>query len=447
MAPTSDAMPHKSPRSYLLLAVLIAASVAAALGTAWNFDHGNAGKSLFSLSNLVGPTTESLLHGSGLTACTEDMGTPHNPICFHAGRMPLPSLVVTLGVRLLGNHYLQVAFFKTLLLLLPIEFAIYLVWLRMPRSPRRRAAITLLLLAPFAMTPFLANVVNLQVEEGYSYSFLAMAVALLFFGVRRTDSQVAASGIGQAFLLALALDGLYLAKSAMAPAAIVLLLAYLITNRRTGPRVLLLLLVVAAPIGWALHQHHASGRYSIGTSLDGINLHKSNHPQFLKRYPPLPGDTLDRFDAELNRGLYFDDEWSFNDYHQKAALDFLLHHPRATLQGDLRKLNVLLFSVKKIGSAQDHGAALLFGTAGLILFRLILWAAILSALYAVLRPRLPSNPSLRTAGAIFLALVAACALPYLVGFAYTRHASILIYPAVLMCCRMLVEEEPSTVAT
>src|SRR6202011_1955951 len=125
----------------------------------------------------------------------------------------------------------------------------------------------------------------------------------------------------------------YLAKSAMAPAVIVLLLAYLLTNRRTGPRVLVLLLVMAAPVGWALRQRHASGRYSIGTSFDGINLHKSNNPQFLERYPPPPRETLDHFDPELNRGLHFDDEWSYNDYHQKAALEFLRSHPRATLQG------------------------------------------------------------------------------------------------------------------
>lgn len=444
MAPT-HALPPETRQSHCLLAVLVVVTIAAALGTAWSFGHSNAAKSLFSLSNLVGPTTESLLHGGGLTACTEDMGTPNNPICFHAGRMPLPSLVVALGVRLLGNHYLRVAFFKTILLLLPIELAIYLVWLRMPRSSRMRAAITLLLLAPFAMTPFLANVVNLQVEEGYSYSFLAMAVALLFFEVHRAHSSIARSSLGHALLFALAVDGLYLAKSAMAPAAIVLLLAYLLTNRRTAPRLLVLLLVMVAPIGWALHQHHASGRYSIGTSIDGINLHMSNNPMFLQRYPPPPGSTLDQFVAELNRGRHFDDEWSYNAYHQQAALDFLRNHPRATLQGDLRKVNVLFFSIRKVGSTQDHGAALLVGTAGLVLFRLILWAAILGAIYVVLRPRQPNGASLRSASAIFLALVAACALPYLVGFAYTRHASILIYPAVLMCCRLLMDDERSTV--
>ena len=52
------------------------------------------------------------------------MGTRGNPICFHAARMPMTAMVVALGMRLLGDHYLRVACFKTLLLLLPIELCL-----------------------------------------------------------------------------------------------------------------------------------------------------------------------------------------------------------------------------------------------------------------------------------------------------------------------------------
>ena len=129
---------------------------------------------------MVGATAKSLLEGGGLTACTEDMGTPGNPICFHSARMPINALVVALGIRMLGDRYLPVALFKTVLLLLPLELAIYLVWRRLlwqhlPHS-RWRTAVVLLLLAPFAIPAFLANVANILVEEGYAYSFLAAAV-------------------------------------------------------------------------------------------------------------------------------------------------------------------------------------------------------------------------------------------------------------------------------
>ncbi len=439
-------MPHPIPRtaalsSQLLLAVLLVVPINISIAAVWIFDHANAHTSLFALSNLVGPTTHSLLQGAGLTACTDQMGTPGNPICFHAGRMPLPSLIVALGIRLLGDRYLPVAFLKALLFLLPLEAAIYLVWTRLPRSPQRRLAIALLLLLPFIMPAMLADVVNLQVEEGYSYSLLALAAAILFFHRMPRLARSTRTGIPNALLFALAAAGLYLAKSSMAPAVAVLLVSFLWLERRPAPRLVVLLIVLATPIGWAIHQHHASGRYSIGTSIDGINLHKANNPEFLKHYPPPPGDSLDRFDSALNRGHHFNDEWSFNDYHQRAALTYLRIHPRRTLHAEVRKLSVIFLSIRKYGSSESHGSLLLAETAGLFLFRLILWTAILCAVYNVLRPG--QNPSRQAAGIIFLALIAACALPYLAGFAYTRHVSILIYPSTLLCCRMLLEENRS----
>jgi len=442
MPPRSATDPQAAPRDHRLLTLLLILPLLVSLTAVWVLDYAKAHQSLFTTSNMVGPTVTSLLDGNGLTACTEDMGTLGNPICFHAGRMPINALVVALGIRLFGDRYLPVSFFKTILLLLPVQLAIYLVWRRLPRLRWRAAAIALLLLVPFAIPAFLADVANILVEEGYSYSLLAAAVALLFFG-RRSPSRHCGPGERlQALLLALALTGLYLSKSSMLPAVLVLAVGFFLLHRAVGPRLLVALLVVAAPLGWAIHQHHASGRYSISTSFDGINLHKGNNAEFLAHYPPPPGDSLDRFDLDLNRGLHFSDEWSFNDYHRRAALNYLGTHPRLTLQGDARKLYVLFFSLKKYGSTASHGVTRAMEETGIALFRLILWTAIGSSIYILLQGK---NRPVRLAGGIFLALVAACALPYVAGFANTRHASILIYPAALMCCRMLLEDD-STLA-
>jgi hypothetical protein len=305
----------------------------------------------------------------------------------------------------------------------------------------------LLLLAPFATTAFLADVTNILVEEGYLYSFLALAVALLFF-----DAQARALMIGwsRAVLFAVALDGIYLSKSGALPVVVVLTVGFLRVERRAGLRWLVVALVAAAPLGWALHQHHAGGRYSVGTSFDGINLHKGNNAGFLEHYPPRHGDSMDWYDFELNRGLHFDDEWSFNDYHKRAALDYLRAHPRETLEGDVRKLNVLFFSLEKYGGTASHGVTRRIEDAGMVVFRLMLWTAIACAIYVLIlargsdrRPRTSrvSGRSLRAASGVFLAVVAACALPYVAGFAYTRHVSILIYPAALFLCRVLCEPD------
>jgi hypothetical protein len=427
--------PRALPRNHRLLALLLILPLLVSLAAVWSLDHAKAHQSLLTTSNMVGPTTKSLLNGGGLTACTEEMGTPGNPICFHAARMPINAVVVALGIRLLGDRYLPVAIFKTLLLLLPLELAIYIVWrnqLMNARSSWRSTAVVLFVLAPFAIPAFLADVANILVEEGYTYSFLAAAVALLFFG--RTNTKP--NHWGRALLFALALAGLYLSKSSMLPAVIVLTAGFFLLNRFTGPRLLVALLVLAAPLGWAIHQHHASGRYSVSTSFDGINLHKGNNADFLAHYPPPLGESLDRYDADLNRGMHFSDEWSFNDYHHQAALDFLRTHPQETLQGSARKFYVLFFSLEKYGSTATHGVTRALETAGMALFRLLLWTAIGSAICALV---LAKQRFLRVESGIFLALVAACALPYLAGFASTRHSSVLIYPAALMCCRMLAQ--------
>ena len=409
------------------------------LSGVWILDHAKANKPLFSMTNLVGPTTRSLLAGQGLTACTEEMGTRGNPICFHAARMPMSALVVALGIRLFGDHYLRVACFKTLLLLLPVGVCIYLVWRCLPHSGGRRLAAVLLLLAPFAVTAFLADVTNILVDEGYLYSFLAVAVALLFFDVQ---ARLALGGLCRAVVFAVAVDGVYLSKSGTLPVVVVLTAGYMLVERRVALRWLVVGLVAAAPLGWAMHQHHASGRYGVGTSFDGINLHKGNNEGFLEHYPPRHGASMDWYDFELNRGLYFGDEWSFNDYHQKAGLDYLRTHPRETLEGDVRKVNVLFFAVEKSGGTATYGVRKLIEDGGMVVFRLMLWSAILFAIYVLFRMRDTNrrpHRSLRVASGVFLAVVAACALPFLAGFAYTRHVSILIYPAALFCCRVLSE--------
>jgi hypothetical protein len=440
MHPPHATGPQVKPRDHRLLALLLVLPLLVSLTAVWILDHTKTHQSLVTTSNMVGPTVKSLLDGNGLTACTEAMGTPGNPICFHAARMPIDALVVALGIRLFGDRYLPVSFFKTILLLLPLQLAIYLVWRRLPPSLWRAAAVVLLLLAPFAIPAFLADVANILVEEGYSYSFLAAAVALLFFG-RRSPSRHCGPGERlEALLFAMALGGLYLSKSSMLPAVLVLAAGFFMLHRAVAPRLLVALLVAAAPLGWAIHQHHASGRYSVGTSFDGINLHKGNNAEFLAHYPPPAGDSLDRFDPALSRGRYFTGEWPFNDYHRRVALDFLLMHPQATLRGDARKLYVLFFSLQKVGSAASHGITRALEETGMAFFRLLLWAAIGGAIYLLVQAK---EKPLRLAGGIFLALVAACALPYVAGFAYTRHVSILIYPAALMCCRMLVEDIPA----
>ena len=377
------------------------------------FNWGSRRGSVFALSNFVGPTALTLLHRQGLTVCSTGLGTIGNPICFHAARMPVPSAVVAMGAALLGDRFLPVGLFKLLLLLAPLEAAAYLGIAALPTTGWRRTA----------------DVVNLQVEEGYSYSLLALTTALVFF------RSAGAVSWRRVLVFAVSAAGLYLAKSSMAPAVMVLTIAFLWPIRRRRAMVAAALgIVLLTAAGWASWQHHAAGRYTFGTSIDGVNLHKGNDELFLAHYPPSMSDTLDSYDPELNRGLRFADEWAFNDYHQRAAIVFIKTHPRATAEGIRRKLEVVLFSVRKLGSKPRTGVMEAFETGGNVLFRLLFWAALGVAMRLLFTgPR----DGLRYAAAAFLLLLGAAALPYVVGFAYTRHISVLIYPSALLLCRAL----------
>ena len=421
-----------SRRAFLLyLTISLVLSVVAMVAFNWAARF----TSVFVLSNFVGPTAQTLLHGKGLTVCSVGLGTVGNPICFHAARMPLPSAVVALGAALLGDNYLRVGLFKLLLMLAPVEIAAWLALERLSLFGDRRVVGMVLLLLPFLTTAFLADVVNLQVEEGYSYGLLAMATALVFFPASGRVRWRRAVGFG------LAAAGLYLAKSSMAPAVLVLTLAFLWPARRqTGVVAVTLGMVALAAVGWAAWQHHAAGRMTFGTSIDGVNLHKGNNEIFLAHYPPKSGETLDIYDPGLNRGLYFPNEWSFNDYHQRAAMVFLKTHPRETAQGAWRKLEVVFFSLEKLGSKPNTGMMERVETGGIVLFRLLFWAALLLSLRTLVRE---GDDGRRYGAAVFLLVVGAVALPYVVGFAYTRHISVLLYPSVLLLCRMLAAPAPN----
>ena len=403
------------------------------------FHAGDAHGSLYLLPNLVGQTAHSVAYGHGLTVVTDTMGTPGQPIAFHAARMPLPSLVVALGERLFGGTGMRAtALLKTFLLLCPLWLSMLLVFRVARFSTQPPIVFGTLLLLPFASLPFLADVVNIQVEEGYTYSLLALGLALVLFTPPRSSSDgIAATPLLRTLALGVVLDLLFLSKSAMIVAIAVLLACFLFRIRQRTLQAIVLASVVLCVGGWAVHQHAASGRYTLGTSLDGLNLHKGNNAGFAAHYPPRPGASLDGFDAELNMGNHFADEWEFNDFHRQAALAYMRDHRAETVRNALTKAQVYFLSLTRYGSGESHGLMLVLETCGLVLFRLLLGLTVVASILGILSGGGPG----RFASVTFLLVGMACALPFLAGFAYTRHASVLLYPAVLLLCRAMLSEK------
>jgi len=376
--------------------------------------------SVYDLSFLIGQTTYSLLHGQGLLVCTAAMGTAE-PVCFRSGRMPLASSTLGLGVELFGDHLTVIRVFKNLLFLLPLWGAVAIVLWKIVPTKRNLLVASALLVAPFFVLNYLIIIVNVEWEEGYIFGVIALAIALLLF--RFTDRMGWVIGFG----LTLAL--LYISKSSMLPAVLVLLLAAAVKIPSWGKRIVLFVLVGLAPLSWMVYQHHASGRYSIGTSFDGLNLDKGNNAKFHDRYPPHPY-SLDPFDWELSGDHHFADEWDFNDWHLARAKIFILSHPGFTAVSEVSKVKVMLFSFDRYGVRPYPHIVNIASSMGMVIFRLLLWASLLLGLYAAFTGKGIG----RYAGLTYLLFVGAYCFPYLVGFGYMRHAIVLLYPAVLVCC-------------
>jgi hypothetical protein len=430
MTTPSLAPPLKLSRTnWLFLALPVALSTLMCMVVhAW-WNHRHAGESVFGLANLVGPTAYSLINHGDLYVNLGPMG--FEGIGANGARMPLvPALVAALTLILGTDDILPIGFAKILLTQLPVAVTSYIVFRRTP--PSKRILGSLILLLPFLSTPVMANVVSMQVEEGWAYGLIALTFAMLAFGHQPETGDATHTpppwhhALGFAFAVCL----IYLTKSSYVLFCVGLCAGYAWVNRRGLAHALLPLAALCLTLGaWGTYQLKESGRFHIGTSLDGINLHKGNNAQFLDRYPPAPGSNLDEFDKELNKGQVFTNEWAFDSFHKERAAAFIKQNPAATAEAFGRKAYQYFFSLQKIGSSDATGWRSYWEQASLVLFRAANLGAMAWALFGLFFGRIG-----RAKWSIALLYLGTCALvaaPYLIGFAYTRHASVLFIPTAI----------------
>ncbi|WP_241654405.1 hypothetical protein [Granulicella sibirica] len=404
----------------LIIAFLIFCSAAISVGMVWAPTHQERLQSIFDLGYFVGPTTQSLLQDHGLLVCFDQLRGPTDALCFHSARMPVASIVLATGVKLFGDDPKRIDVAKTLVFLIPLWISFFFI-LRFVSKDRKAATLCgLILFLPLLASSLLVVITSMEVEEGYLYGLLTLALVLIVFPFRRSTMWAVCSAV--------ILELIFLSKSSMLPAVAVLLLATLFHLRSWRLRMVITLLVALAPLSWAAYQHHVSGRYSVGTSLDGFNFHKGNNPDFLDRYPTTNA-RFDSFDPALNGNRYFPNEWAFNDYHLSAGRAFALSRPTYTLIGLWRKFSYLFFSLNSFTATRMSRIPALLTLAGVLTFRLILWSAVALSLFALVT----KAGQLRSAALTYLLLLSAYSLPYLVGFGFMRHAVVLAYPSAVFC--------------
>lgn len=380
--------------------------------------------SVYDLANFMGPVTQNLVAGRGFQGTFRvDVGPgQQDVITYYAHRMPLIPFFLAATVDVVGDNLRLVNLIKALVFVIPLLLAVSLALRAGLRTdPKRLCSGALLLLAPFFIPTFLIDVANLQVEEGYSYSLIVLAFAIIVFVLRGSLAQWTLPFV-------LCLTGLYLVKSSM-----ILLCAWLLAlfcqrtpSRRSWATATCIFL--ATMVLWACYVHSATGRFALGTSIDQPNFYKGNNALLINRYPPANKGSLDGYDVDLYQSRHFGNEWLMSDFAQAQGKAFIRQHPGEWATLAFRKAVVLWISPVKIGSGTYTGAAGRIETAGLIVFRFAFWTAIVLALRG-LRSRVGA---IRFQSLSFLGLVLSASLPYILGFALTRHASILIFPTFMI---------------
>ena len=206
----------------------------------------------------------------------------------------------------------------------------------------------------------------------------------------------------------------------------------------------------AAPLVWGAVVDHVTGRFALGTSIDGLNLLRGNNPAALELYPrytvdrtvgdgvvEIDGAGVAQFDpATIDLRFAADpwrSEWEIDDAYRDVALRWMSGHIGDVLRLTARRLWIFFVEIRNTpivpGALKPAGPILAIGVAWMAAMRLVMWGAIVAALVGLRR----AGPE-RHIAIGFLGLLAAYAAPFIIAYTMERH----VVPIVLPCALYLV---------
>ena len=414
----------------LFASILIAA---ATLITRMTLGGGARSLTVFDISDLQGLEVKSWVTGHGFGFDGSLFTGKDNPIPMRWARMPLPIWTIA-GLRIVfGSGMIAVNLAKSVLWSLPLilSFALIQRDSRATLASRAKWASWGVLLLVSLLPIVLVNLATMTAEEGYIASPIALATTMLLFPRSWVPGARNGRVIPAGLLFGILITSIYLTKSSMLAVAVFMLPALLVMSKNIRLTLFAAIPLALAMLCWGTWTAENGGRFSLGTSLDGYNLHKGNNPTFLEHFPPPPNMGVDPFYEDIGWGHHYTSELDFDAGQKREALQYMKTHPGATIIAMGRKIGVLLFSLKKVGPGSIRSPIIEWTErASRVIAQLVLWAALLVAAWQCIRWN-PSSP----AAAVFLLVTAAICLPYVVGFALSRHSSILYLPAIIYIIR------------
>ncbi len=424
-----------------VVALLVVLMAVLKLAAVWLFVP--ATRTIFDLGFGFDPYVRSLVEGRGYVSC--------GPAgCDVASRMPgLPLFLAALAPLTTSLRIADAL--KVLLLSLLVYLAFRGIDRRLVVKRPWQACLYLALGLFLVFSPNLIKHASAAYyEEGYVLELLAItAVSLFFVAVVPRES-----GAGRYVAAIAAASVCYLFKSSLIlvwGAVTLLLVVFAFTSGRRVLAAALVALALIAPAGWLAHNALESHRLSFMSSTDGENMYRGWNAYTLVLYPRCSLDML--FDPvttcegetiasprEPGR-LGFKTEWAWNDAYKARAMEWIKQNPGAALKTFAAKAYEVLLSPRLVPYRNYVPAAdgshlielprsrgeTLVGSSWLALGRLIEIFALAASLYLLVR----GDSAARRVALASLALGACYATPYILGFGYERHFSILIMLAAL----------------
>lgn len=336
----------------------------------------------------------------------------------------LPAVPYFLGaLAALGCGSTLAFLLKNLILLTPLAWVLLRVWQDGPRDWLSATGLLLLLSFP----QLSRHAFSLVPEEGY----LIALIALVFFGILRATPATSSRQLAP-YALAIAL--LPLIKSTMLAAAPVLAIALALKCRSRAAAALILVPLVMAILALSTLHWNNSGRFTPTSSLNGYDFWKANNAYALAVFPERTLDEISALAPRVDPGL---DEWQWNDAMFAAGLGFWREQPRAALDLLARRVGQVLVRVRGETSPSSFGLRdqlKPIGIGYMVIWRIALWAALALALACVWRWHRRRGSVRRgelTDALAFLALIAALALPWLIGWGSERRLMPMVIPVAL----------------
>ncbi|HVP68673.1 MAG TPA: hypothetical protein VMT17_15575 [Anaeromyxobacteraceae bacterium] len=336
-------------------------------------------------------------------------------------RMPLIPVFLAIMARCSLGAFAAYLFKNAIFFALTVH-AFRVVWLRSTWAPGSLRIAALLWICTFPHLVLYATA--LEYEEGYVIHMVNAATVMLLFGPRQRVGPWR-SGVQFGVLPA----ALYLTKASLLPLAIVLAACGALAVRGARARFAILGLLATAVLGWGLATLSHTGEFHIGTSYDGINLLKGNNAFVAEYYPER---SLDR--APLEVACAEDTtEWDEDRCARRLALRYIMNHPLSSLRAFAAKAWVVFGEVRRVPfrDGPDTPKRRLLATmttAYMCVFRLLLVLAVLLTARTLSRP---GRACTKAAAGLFWVAIAAYSAPLIVGFAYTRHVAVLIFPVLI----------------